>query len=368
MNTTIYKFGMLTTALQLAGAMAVLGQAAPPAPTPGAPAATGAPAIRFSETSHDFGKVKPTDIQTNIFIVTNTGTAMLEITDVRPGCGCTTAGAWDKQVAPGQTGRIPIQFNPANFSGTVGKSVMVSCNDPVAPSHILSIQATIWRPLDVQPQYTHFMPIEGETNVDIRVVRITNNTEDEIKIEDPVSNNPQFKTSLKNIRPGKEWEMTVTYVPGVTNTPPNGMINLKTSAAGTPQLSVSAYAMPQPAISAMPPHVQLPAGPLGAGYNYPVAIRSSGSQAITVSDVQVNAPGVTVKVSEATPGKLFNITLGFPTEFKLEPGKSVELTAKTSHPKYPVVRVPITQIAAPVPQAIAPTVTPIVNPGAAKTK
>lgn len=323
-------------------------------------AATGKPAIRFSEIAFDFGKVKPTDPQKHTFIVTNVGDAELEITEVKPGCGCTTAGDWDRKIAPGKTGSIPIAFNPANFSSTVGKSIMVTCNDPAQPSHVLSITATVWRPLDIQPQYTHFMPIEGETNADVRIVRITNNTEEELKLEAPESSNPQFKAELKNVKPGKEWEMTVSYVGPVTNSPPNGMITLKTSSAGTPQLSVSAYAMPQPAVTAQPPHIQLPAGPLGPNYNYPVAIRNAGRAAITISEPTVNVAGVTVKVQEATPGKLFNLSLNFPSDFKLEAGKSAELTVKTSHPKYPMLRVAIIQPAAlptgsptpPLPQAI----------------
>lgn len=349
--------GVLATGLLLHGSLPLQAQTAPAAP--------GKPAIRFSSTSFDFGKVKPTDPQKHVFIVTNVGTAELEITEVKPGCGCTTAGDWDKKIAPGKTGSIPIGFNPASFSGTVGKSVMISCNDPAAPSHILSISATIWRPLDVVPQYTHFLPVEGETNAEVRVVRITNNTEENIKVEAPESTNPQFKAALQEVKPGKEWELTVTYAGPVSNAAPNGMINLKTTAAGTPQLSVSAYAMPQPAVSAMPPTVQLPAAPLPPSYSYPVAIRNNGTQPFTVSEAKVNAEGVTVRIQEASPGKLFNLVLTFANDFKMPSGQPLELSAKTSHPKYPLVRVPIVQNAPTVAPAVFTPPTPItVQPGA----
>src|SRR5262245_44559804 len=84
-----------------------------PAPTAVAAPATppGGPAIKFVETAHDFGRVPQGEIVRRDFIFTNTGSALLEIKDVRPGCGCTTAGEWDKSVAPGKTGKIPLQFN-----------------------------------------------------------------------------------------------------------------------------------------------------------------------------------------------------------------------------------------------------------------
>src|SRR2546426_11032047 len=96
---------------QMAGSSALFGQGAP------APATTKpkGPHIDFAETSFDFQKVFPTDKPVHEFIFTNSGDAMLEISDVKPGCGCTTAGTWDHQVEPGKTGKIPLQFNPANF-------------------------------------------------------------------------------------------------------------------------------------------------------------------------------------------------------------------------------------------------------------
>src|SRR5206468_5981602 len=133
---------------------ALLGQAAP-APTP-APATTNAPKIQFAEMAFDFGKVKPTDKPVHEFIFTNTGKALLEITDVRPGCGCTTAGAWDKQVEPGKTGSIPLQFNSANFGGAVAKSATVTCNDPGQSNLVLQNKGTVWKPIDVTPTMAVF--------------------------------------------------------------------------------------------------------------------------------------------------------------------------------------------------------------------
>src|SRR5262245_56999464 len=76
-----------------------------------APAAAAEPKIQFAEIVHDLGKIGAGQVVRHDFIFTNTGTATLEIKEVRPSCGCTTAGTWDKQVEPGKTGLIPLQFN-----------------------------------------------------------------------------------------------------------------------------------------------------------------------------------------------------------------------------------------------------------------
>jgi len=120
------------------------------APAPGA-TLPGGPVIRFSETNWDFGPVKSTEPQTHVFVVANVGNAMLEILDVKTSCGCTTAGQWDRQVAPGKTGVIPIVFNASKFSGPVKKLVTVTSNDPETPEQKLLIQAEVERVGDIQP-------------------------------------------------------------------------------------------------------------------------------------------------------------------------------------------------------------------------
>ena len=82
-----------------------LGAAAADTPKP----ETGRPHMTFSEMDFNFGEIKYTDVVTHDFIVTNTGTATLEIFAVQPDCGCTVAGKWDRQIEPGKTGKIPIR-------------------------------------------------------------------------------------------------------------------------------------------------------------------------------------------------------------------------------------------------------------------
>src|SRR5262245_19754447 len=88
------------------------------------------PRAHCAETTHDFGKVKNGEKPKHEFVVTNEGTATLEILEVKPGCGCTPAGAFDRHIPPGKTGKIPIEFNPINFAGPIAKAITVTCNDP----------------------------------------------------------------------------------------------------------------------------------------------------------------------------------------------------------------------------------------------
>lgn len=319
---------------------------------PLAPVTSGAkPTIQFQELIHDFGKVKAGEPLRHDFIFTNTGTATLEVTEVRPGCGCTTAGQWDRKVEPGKTGKIPIQFSPNSPSGTVQKAIAVTCNDPLGITQTLQVKATVWKPVDINPAYVYFMGVEGEVTNDTKVVKITNNLEESITLEPPQLTNPNYQAELKTLVPGKEFELTVTYAPVNTTNTPQSIISMKSSSTNAPVVSVTAYAMPQPALVAMPQAIRLPAGPLAPNYRQPVTIRNNSSNPVKLSDPVVNAEGVTVQTIETQPGKLFTLNVNFPTNFQMRPEKPLELTVKTSHPnpKYSVMRVPFIQAAVPTP-------------------
>src|SRR5437016_411254 len=268
LKLNILIFGVL----QLAGLPALFGQGAP------------APRIQFETTSFDFGKVQPTDHPQHDFIFTNIGTAILEIKEVKPGCGCTTAGAWDHEVAPGKTGKIPLQFNPANFSGRVYKSAAVTCNDPVLGAYNLQFQANVWRPVDMQPQYAYFLPVEGEETNETKVIHILNNQEEALTLETPQATTAAFKMELKTLRPGKEFELRVTYAGSSSNGVVHDSITVKTSATNNPTLSLTAMVMPQPAVIAVPQPIQLPPGPFSPEYRYPVTVRNNSHTALKLSD------------------------------------------------------------------------------------
>src|SRR5262245_56672717 len=73
------------------------------------------PKVEFATPLFEFGRVESGQLIQHDYIFTNIGNALLEITAVRPSCGCTTAGEWDKQVEPGKTGKIPVRFNTAGY-------------------------------------------------------------------------------------------------------------------------------------------------------------------------------------------------------------------------------------------------------------
>ena len=321
----------------------------PPAATP-LTAATNAvgPKIRFEAPVHDFGKIVAGETVKCDFVFTNAGDALLEIRGVGTSCGCTTAGDWPRQIEPGKTGKIPIQFHSGNFGGQVTKIVTVNSNDKEQPSVALQIKGTIWKPVDVNPQFA-VMYANPETIGNAKTtVRIVNNEDQPLALSTPESNNRLFVSELKTNQPGKEFELLIGTAPSADMGNLQGVITLKTSSTNAPVLNITAMAVMQPVLTVMPPQINLPTAPLPDKVTYSVSIRYSGTNVVALSEPAVNAKDVTAELKELEPGRAFSVALSFPAGFEIAPGQTAELSVKSNHPQFPVIKVPITQPPRPV--------------------
>lgn len=316
-------------------------EAAPPKPTAKAASGSG-PRIQFATPVFDFAKATPGQSVKYSFIFTNTGNQPLEISAVRPGCGCTTAGKWTRRVEAGRTGAIPLQLDVADTwpSGPIAKTVTVDCNDPSQPWVVLQIQGTVWKPIDVAPMLAAFNLVADSAAASTSV-RIINNTEAPIVLAAPEVNNRAFSVVLKTNQAGKEFELVVTARPPFSPGPIQGEIKLKRPARDLQEIRVPVYANVQPVIEVMPPQITLRAGATGRSLNPTITIQNNSTRHLELSDPVVNDKNVAIQIKEAQPGHSFAVTLAFPPDFKIPEGQHRAFTVKTSHPQFPVIEVPI---------------------------
>lgn len=99
--------------------------------------------IYFPETQHDFGKVKEGSKLNYTFQFQNTGTQPLVIKDVKTSCGCTAAVISEKNIQPGKSGSIKVDFDTSNRQGKTSKIITVVSNDTNEPNKLITILAEI---------------------------------------------------------------------------------------------------------------------------------------------------------------------------------------------------------------------------------
>jgi len=112
-----------------------------------------APAISFEKTHHDFGRMEDGQKASHRFKVVNRGTAILEIKEIIPSCGCSYSIAGQNSLKPGEETFIEVVFDPGGMTGNIQKTVAVRSNDPKNEEVILTFEATVVR--EIMPSSTY---------------------------------------------------------------------------------------------------------------------------------------------------------------------------------------------------------------------
>ncbi len=101
------------------------------------------PTIQWDKTVHDFGTFKEeAGLQTATFLLKNTGTVPLVITNVKSSCGCTVADYTKEPIAPNAEGFVKATYNPRNRPNKFSKTVTVYSNSD-KPTTLLRIQGNV---------------------------------------------------------------------------------------------------------------------------------------------------------------------------------------------------------------------------------
>ncbi|RXK58710.1 DUF1573 domain-containing protein [Lacibacter luteus] len=102
-------------------------------------------AIKFPETTHDFGKIPQGKPVTYVFTFENIGKDSLKLDNVQASCGCTTP-EWNKTaVAPGTKSTIKVGYNAA-AEGQFEKTITVYYNG--GQTKVLVIKGIVWKTPD----------------------------------------------------------------------------------------------------------------------------------------------------------------------------------------------------------------------------
>ena len=170
--------------------------------------------------TYDWGKVSPKDnpLKSKI-ILKNNGNEKLIITNIRPGCGCTTAPLTKTELVPGDTSTIDVTLTISSMPGPIHKSITITSNDKDFPTKFLNLKATISVPIELSPtQYFTFneMKVGVETSA---TLSIKNASDKEITFSD-ISLYPQtINCNLSGkfvIKAGEKKDITIKVTPNKT--------------------------------------------------------------------------------------------------------------------------------------------------------
>ena len=306
------------------------------------------PVIEIAQKVQDFGTVPKGDKIHATFEVRNTGKAPLEISQVRPTCGCTVAN-FDRTVAPGATGKVVAEVDTTGFSGPVSKAVLVFSNDPATPQVNLVIKADVRAFVEVLPKPLIIFRsvLQGEPAVE-KVTLVSADGSD-FKVVSATASGGPYQIAYRELpekervadRKGSQWEVTVS----VPANAPEGMLNhkilVKTTSAKAPEIAINVTGAVRPVVQVIPGEINFGAVDGGAlvGRNVLIINNRQGSE-LQLTDVKSDNPYFTTEVTPLQAGQRFQVAVSMKAGVPKGAQKAV-VTIATNDPLRKSIEIPV---------------------------
>jgi len=319
-----------------------LAQEAAPAAAPEAK-----PALDITERVKDFGLVAKGELLKAVFEVKNVGTADLEITSVRPTCGCTVAN-YDKTIKPGETGKIEADVDTTAFTGPIAKSVLVFTNDGASAQVNLVVKAEVRSFVEVIPRnLLRLNVLQGEPATEKVTLVSADGSDFKVTAVDPGAG--PYKVAFHELpenermpeRKGPQWQVAVTVPPDA----PDGLLNhkiiVKTTQPKAPEITLQVSGVVRPIVQVVPAEIDFGTVTADApvGRNVILINNRQGTQ-LELTKLELDNSQFTTELIPLQAGQRFQVAVTMQPGSAKGAQKGV-LKISTNDPSRKLIEVPI---------------------------
>lgn len=209
----------------------------PPIP----PKRGGVPEIVIEEPEFSWGKALQGDMITHAFVIKNTGEGLLRITQVKPGCGCTSK-RFDREIAPGSTGEVVLTLDTTKLRGErVRKYATIYTNDPANAQVKVYMEGGVTQIVVTEPMTVNMSGLAGDPLSGELILK--RGADLDFTVERVVAKNNHLEVlDQATVTPGQEYRVTLGAKPA--DRPQvmrdNLVVTVRTSDGETRDLNVSA--------------------------------------------------------------------------------------------------------------------------------
>lgn len=307
------------------------------------------PKAVVAQPVHEAGVVPTGQQIVHDFVIENQGDAVLEITDVRPACGCTVA-QFDRTIAPGASGKVHAVLDTSTFAGAIAKGIAVLTNDPAKPRLELTVKAEVRPHLIADPGFARFIQPQ-HSDPGMVEQRVWTKSFDELEILDVTSPYPFLKVRHAPItvaadrhEDGVGPQHELTFVLDYSQAPVGTLaeyVVVETNHPQQPQLKIPVSGFIRPLVVVTPDTADFGSLTLDAeGADGTLILKHYGAQPLEISAAESSVPGVQVAVEPVEPGSEFNVRVQLPPDMPKGPfAGTISLT--TNNPRKPTVEIPL---------------------------
>ncbi len=319
--------------------LAAAGAAQTPAPT------AGPPKLVLSQPNWNFGSAVHLEKKELTLGLRNEGGSELQLHDIASSCGCTVAEPARRVLQPGESTTVSVVYNTATKKGHVESHLTFKSNDPANPEIVFPLEGFVKRVLEVTPDVAvMFQALDANTS-ETRTVKILNPGEQPIQPRLEPFATDKFTAELREIQPGKEYEVIVSTRPPFPERSARDTLALTTGLADEPRIELSTQFMVIDRVNFLPPAILVSGGP-GQTSSRSVQLRYYGTDPrFNVVGVRCDEPSVKVNISPPVPGSQvksagrpptsvwqMNVTFTPATRF---PPTGLPIKVQTTDPEYP---------------------------------
>jgi hypothetical protein len=304
--------------------------------SPAAGTAGTRPVIEVPETKKDGGVVEEGTVVPFRFTVANRGAADLEITQVRPSCGCTIT-KWDRVVKPGGQSVVEASMNTLYFHGAVAKHLTVISNDPDRPQMELTITARVTPLVKISPSTAALLSVDDRPVT--QEFTLERSGGHPMKIAQVIPNAPYLKTEVTPLPGEGRYKLAVTATMetpfGRSTVPLVVRTDLQKGGMLTFVLTVDRGIVIVPPMifyGMLPHHIKVPP-------QATVTITRI-SPAFHVKSVTADDPKLAPRLETVRDGAEYRVTVTYAGGWEIGL-KRQTLTILTDDPKQPEIKIPI---------------------------
>jgi hypothetical protein len=332
---------------------AIASLAAAPAPPPAAapPAATAAhPKAVAVDPIKDAGPVAKGEKLNEDFDIRNDGNAPLEITEVKPACGCTVA-SFDKSVAPGKSGKVHVVLETVTFTGPIAKGVTVFTNDPGNPQIELTVRAKIVPYIDMKPGYARYVIVRGEAKEGTIAQTLwapDGSPMEIVKVESPW---PYLTVGFRQAQEGerlpdvdpkiKQWRVDIKLSSEAPVGPLAGYVTVHTTHARQKLVEIPVSGFVRPVVAVTPPRADFGQLEIKGPVRKTLEVRSFSTEPVKLIGVDPVGQGIETKIEPLEEGRDYVVRVTLNPGMPKGPFHN-KLTIHTDSSKSPVVEVELT--------------------------
>ena len=314
------------------------------APLP-ARGADGGPSASVVEPVIDAGTVpvgQPVEV---VFTLRNLGGAPLEITQVRPACGCTVA-EYDETIAPGGSGTVRAVVDTKSEIGPNAKAVTVYTNDPQNPRIQLTIKSDVRPFLIVDPGYARFTSfVHGEGDQSQSQLLWADDFEG-LEVTGAQSPEPWIAVSYREATgsersaeaSGRQWRIDVVLDQDAPVGPVADNVLVRTNHPRQKVVEIPVSGFIRPRVAVTPPDVDFGRLDPSEEQQWGILVRNFGSAPLEIRGVDSSVAGIEVAVEPLEAGQQYKLVFT-PTPGMAKGPFAGQVEVRTNLPQQPTIRV-----------------------------